>query len=127
MYRWLNRIQIWCGGFLAISDDLITFWEELVKNKTADGGHTGKMTTQKACERDIDDVVVLQAFVNIYFYKITWKIYGNILWFVTWQSIALKYISYIVDSLDKFAWFFFQILFSIIIYNRVAKSSSISL
>ena len=28
-------IQIWCGSFLDTSDDLITFWEESMKNKMA--------------------------------------------------------------------------------------------
>ena len=33
MKRWLDRIQIWRGGSLGISDDLITFWEESIKKK----------------------------------------------------------------------------------------------
>ena len=40
------------GGSLYISDDLINFWEELNKNKMADGGHFQKMSAQKACRRD---------------------------------------------------------------------------
>ena len=35
--RWLDCFQIWCGGFLGISDDLIYFWEKIMKNKMDDG------------------------------------------------------------------------------------------
>ena len=35
MNRWLDCIQIWYGCSLGISDDLITFWEESIKNKMA--------------------------------------------------------------------------------------------
>ena len=42
MNHWLDRIQILCGGSLGISDDLITFWEESIKNKMVDGGHFEK-------------------------------------------------------------------------------------
>ena len=38
---------------LGISDDLINFLEEIIKNKMADGGHFGKMAVQKVCGRDI--------------------------------------------------------------------------
>ena len=40
-------------GSLGISDDLINFWEEFIKNKMGDGGHFEKMAAQKACEHDI--------------------------------------------------------------------------
>ena len=33
MNRWLDCIQIWYGCFLGISDDLINFWDESIKNK----------------------------------------------------------------------------------------------
>ena len=49
----MNPTQILLGGSLGISDDLINFWEEFIKNKMADGGHFKKMAAQKACERDI--------------------------------------------------------------------------
>ena len=35
MNRWLDCIQIWYGCSLAISDDLIKFWDESIKNKMA--------------------------------------------------------------------------------------------
>ena len=35
MNRWLDCIQIWCGYSLGISDDLINFWDEFIKNKKA--------------------------------------------------------------------------------------------
>ena len=41
------------GGSLGISDDLINFWEEFIKNKMADGMHFEKMSAQKVCGRDI--------------------------------------------------------------------------
>ena len=41
------------GGSLDISDDLINFWEEPIKNKMADGGHFEKKATRRACGRDI--------------------------------------------------------------------------
>ena len=49
----LWNVQIWPGGSLGISDDLINFWEESIKNKMADGGHFEKIATRKACGRDI--------------------------------------------------------------------------
>ena len=33
MNRWLECIQIWYGCSLGISDDLINFWDEAIKNK----------------------------------------------------------------------------------------------
>ena len=33
MNRWLDCIQIWYGCSLGISDDLINFWDESIKNK----------------------------------------------------------------------------------------------
>ena len=45
MKRWLDRIQILRGGSLGTSDDLITFWEDSIKNKMADGGHFEKIAT----------------------------------------------------------------------------------
>ena len=39
MSCWLDRIQIWCGVYLCISDDLVNFWEESLKNKMADEGY----------------------------------------------------------------------------------------
>ena len=35
MNRCLDCIQIWCGGYLGIADDLINFWNESIKNKMA--------------------------------------------------------------------------------------------
>ena len=35
MNRWLDCIQIWYGCSLCISDDLIKFWDEFIKNKMA--------------------------------------------------------------------------------------------
>ena len=49
----LDRIQIVCIGSLGISSDLINFWEESIRNKMADAGHSEKIATWKACERDI--------------------------------------------------------------------------
>ena len=53
MKRSLDRIQIWRGGSLGISDDLISFWEKSIENKMADGGHFEKIATLRACGRDI--------------------------------------------------------------------------
>ena len=36
MNRWLDYIQIWYGCSLVIFDDLISFWDESIKNKMAD-------------------------------------------------------------------------------------------
>ena len=33
MNRWLDCIWIWYGCDLGISDDLINFWDESIKNK----------------------------------------------------------------------------------------------
>ena len=33
MNRWLDCIQNWYGCSLGISDDLIIFWDESIKNK----------------------------------------------------------------------------------------------
>ena len=35
MNRWLDCIQIWYCCSLGISDDLINFWDESIKNKMA--------------------------------------------------------------------------------------------
>ena len=35
MIRWLDCIQIWYSCCLVISDDLINFWDESIKNKMA--------------------------------------------------------------------------------------------
>ena len=37
MNRWLDCIQIWYGCSLGISDDLINFWDESIKNRMAAG------------------------------------------------------------------------------------------
>ena len=37
--RWLDHIQILCGGYLGISDNVINFWEECFKNKMAEWGY----------------------------------------------------------------------------------------
>ena len=42
MNHWLDHIQIWCGGSLGVSDELINFWEESIKNKMAAGGYFEK-------------------------------------------------------------------------------------
>ena len=49
----MDHIQILYAGSLGISDDLITFWEESIKNKMVDGGHFEKMAAHKACGCDI--------------------------------------------------------------------------
>ena len=38
----MDRIQVLYGGSLGKSDDLISFWEEFIKNEMADGGHFEK-------------------------------------------------------------------------------------
>ena len=38
---------------MCISDDLLNFWEKIIKNNMADGGHFEKMTDQKASGCDI--------------------------------------------------------------------------
>ena len=35
MNRCLHCIQIWYGSSMGISDDLINFWDESIKNKMA--------------------------------------------------------------------------------------------
>ena len=35
MNRWLDCIQIWYCCFLGISDDLINFWDDSIKNQMA--------------------------------------------------------------------------------------------
>ena len=35
MDRWLDCIQIWYGCSLGISDDMINFWDNSIKNKLA--------------------------------------------------------------------------------------------
>ena len=42
MNRWWNRIHIYYGGYLGVSDDLINFWEEFIRNKMVDKGHLKK-------------------------------------------------------------------------------------
>ena len=46
MNRWLNRIQLLSGGSIGIFDYLINFWEALIQNKMADGGHLKKMVSK---------------------------------------------------------------------------------
>ena len=53
MNHCLDRIQILCSGSLGISNALINFWGEFIKNKMADGGHFEKIPTGKAYGRDI--------------------------------------------------------------------------
>ena len=77
MNHWFDRIQILCSGSLGISNDLINFWGESIKNKMADEGYFEKIATWKACGRNIlwtvgliafiFDAVVLQAFLMIWF------------------------------------------------------------
>ena len=43
----MDRIKIFYAGSLGISDDLITFWEEFIKNKMADVGHLKKWPPKK--------------------------------------------------------------------------------
>ena len=38
----LDCIQILCSGSLGFSYDLISFWEESIENKMAEGGHFEK-------------------------------------------------------------------------------------
>ena len=52
MNRWLDCIQIWYGCSLGISDDLINFWDESIKNKMAAPAIKIKMTALKACGHD---------------------------------------------------------------------------
>ena len=39
MNCWMDHIQILKGGSLGISNDLIKFWDESIKNKMAEGEH----------------------------------------------------------------------------------------
>ena len=39
MNRWLDRILIWPGSYLGISDDWLYLWEESNQNMIADRGH----------------------------------------------------------------------------------------
>ena len=48
MNHCLDRIQIACSGSLGISNDLISFWEESIKNKMAEGGHFEKNSHPKS-------------------------------------------------------------------------------
>ena len=43
MNNWLDRMQIVCSarGSLGISNDVINFWEQSMKNKMADNRHFG--------------------------------------------------------------------------------------
>ena len=42
MNRWLDCMQIWCGGSPGIFDDLFTFWGKIIENKKTDGRHFQK-------------------------------------------------------------------------------------
>ena len=77
MNHCLDRILcILCSGSPVISNDLIIFWEESIKNKLTDEGHFEKIATWKACGCDIlwtvgwitfkYNAVVLQAFLMIW-------------------------------------------------------------
>ena len=44
MNHCLDRIQIFCSCSLGISNDLINFWEESIKNKMDDEGHFEKIS-----------------------------------------------------------------------------------
>ena len=57
MNRCLDCIQIWYGCSLGISDDLINFWDESIKNKMA----------ATAIKIKIDMVVVGVIFFNFQF------------------------------------------------------------
>ena len=45
MNHWFDRIQILYRSSLGISNDLINFWGESIKNKIADEGHFEKIDT----------------------------------------------------------------------------------
>ena len=53
MNRGLDRAQIWFGGSMCISDNLINFWEKIIRNKMLEGGLFENMADQKASGRDI--------------------------------------------------------------------------
>ena len=53
MNRWMDRIQLRCGGSLGISDDLINFWGRIHENKMAHRGHFEKNVAKKAYGCDI--------------------------------------------------------------------------
>ena len=55
MNRWLDYIQIWYGCSLDISDDLINFWDESIKNKMA-----------AAAIKEIDMVLVGDIFFSLF-------------------------------------------------------------
>ena len=100
MNRWLDRIQIWCCDSLVISDDLINFWEKVIKSKMADRGYLKNMAAQKVCGRDIlwnvgwiafkFDVVVLGVFLMIWitFEKNSLKQDGR--WRTFWKNSHWK-------------------------------------
>ena len=87
MDRCLDIIQIWCDGSPGISDDLINFCEESIKNKMADVSHFEKMAAQTACGCNIlwtvgwipfkFDVVVLSTILMLDL-------------IIFWESLILK-------------------------------------
>ena len=44
MNRWFDCAQIWYGCSPGISDDLITFWDEFIKNKMTAAANKKKLT-----------------------------------------------------------------------------------
>ena len=53
MHRWLDCFQIWYGCSLGISDDLINFWDESIKNKMAVGRSVGNSALSKKLTDEI--------------------------------------------------------------------------
>ena len=49
MNRLLDCIHIWYSCSLGISDDLINFWDESIKNKMAAAAISKRMAPLKAC------------------------------------------------------------------------------
>ena len=75
MNRCLDCIQIWYGCSLDISDDLIDFWDEFVKNKMA-----------AAANKKIDMVVVgvILSEFPLFFTDMTY-VPGQFIPYIFWQ------------------------------------------
>ena len=53
MHRWLDCFQLWYGCSLGISDDLIIFWNESIKNKMSVGRAVGNSALSKKLTDEI--------------------------------------------------------------------------
>ena len=62
----MDPIKILQCGYLDISDDLINFWQEFIKNKMADGEHLKKWPPKKCV-----DAIYLEPLV---------RSYSNLIW-----------------------------------------------